>query len=905
MKYLFKYNMFGCLLFLLLLMAGNQTAFAQKAAVQGKVVDNATKAPVEYATVALVNAVDTSLIAYTLTDKKGAFSLSSLPAERECKLIISCVGYTPVRTILNFKKGELKDFGIIPIAGLLLNEVVIEGERSPVIVKKDTIEFNAEAFKTRPNAVVEELLRKLPGVQVNMDGSIMVNGKAISRLLVNDKRFFGDDYKMATKNLDADLIAKIQVYDDRETDPNHTIPETDLKKIINLKLKGQVRKSTIGKFFVGGGTRGRFEAGGLLSTFRDTLQISVIGVANNLNSTGFSGSDLYTMGGYNRLDQNTITSYRGKAGIDKVGTIGVNINNDYGKELKLNLMYAYDRSELTNNNTSFSEQDLETTRLSTYAAANSTQVSNSHKLSGNILWQSKSGGSLRYIPFLSMATVANDNLSTANSFNSQRPRLSDYTYSSNARNRNNRFSHEFHYNKPNKKGRLYINQALTLNKNNTDTYSDNSVVSYTSDLNTEVLNRFADQNKVDRYGHLTVSYTRIFTNKLSVDFRAGSVFSRVKHALSTFDKNMQSGGYDLLLVDQSNEQARTVWVHAFRPMAMYRLSDNSSLMAELNGQYQQGDNRFGGAVADIHKHYFNVLPIVSFYSRNFSVSYREDFQQPEIAQMQPVVRELSQLYRTVGNPDLKPEKTHTLNAGFYNYIAAKQINMNANANVSLTDNGVIQTNRIDETGATMISYVNRSGNLSAGSNLAFDKQFKKQQDFQASLNTQLSFNLNRTAIILNADEGIQNRYIFNAVQGFTVNYKELLTLGTEYRLSRTVTRYRKVDYKTIDNYTHIAGVKGSLRWPKNVIVDASYNYNYNPQVPQGFKKSANILNLSVAMMMQKNNRGQLKLSVYDLFDQNVAINRIATVNSVVTSDQLILKRYGLLTYQYKLNNVKK
>ena len=154
---------------------------------------------------------------------------------------------------------------------------------------------------------------------------------------------------------------------------------------------------------------------------------------------------------------------------------------------------------------------------------------------------------------------------------------------------------------------------------------------------------------------------------------------------------------------------------------------------------------------------------------------------------------------------------------------------------------------------------------------------------------------------MNADEGIQNRHLFSLVQAFTLNYKDLLTLGTEYRLSRSVTRYRQVDYRTIDNYTHMAGVKGSLRWPKNVILDANYNYNYNPQVPEGFKKDAHILNLSVALLMQKNDRGQLKLSVYDLFNQNVAINRIATVNSVVTSDQLILKRYALLTYQYKLN----
>jgi hypothetical protein len=122
--------------------------------------------------------------------------------------------------------------------------------------------------------VVEDLLRLLPGVQVNYDGTIFINGKEVSKLLIDGKRFFGTDPKVATRNLDADMLDKIQVYDDREEDPDHKLSDMEVGKIINLKMKSKIKKSTMGKVYAGIGTRGRHEAGGILSNFRDTLQVS-------------------------------------------------------------------------------------------------------------------------------------------------------------------------------------------------------------------------------------------------------------------------------------------------------------------------------------------------------------------------------------------------------------------------------------------------------------------------------------------------------------------------------------------------------------------------------------------------------------------------------------------------------
>ncbi|MDB5114597.1 MAG: hypothetical protein JWQ79_89 [Mucilaginibacter sp.] len=237
-----------------------------KGIIKGKIIDSATNTPVEFVTVAVLTVKDTTslLLSYTITDKAGVFTLHNLPLGTPLKIFISNVAYRPYRKFITLNKAETIDLHDILLSTNQLNEVVVKGERPPIVINKDTIEFNAEAFKTRPNAVVEDLLKKLPGVEVDMDGKIVVNGKEVDKILVDGHEFFNSDYRIATKNLDVDLIDKVQVYDDRENDPDHIIPESKVGKIINLKFKKALRKSMFGKIYAGAGTEDRYTAGGLL-----------------------------------------------------------------------------------------------------------------------------------------------------------------------------------------------------------------------------------------------------------------------------------------------------------------------------------------------------------------------------------------------------------------------------------------------------------------------------------------------------------------------------------------------------------------------------------------------------------------------------------------------------------------
>lgn len=226
--------------FFLLLFFLIQNLSAQTLSINGIVVDSATKKGLNLATIAVYDAKDTSIIKYRLSDTKGAFKVPSLPEGILLRLLITVAGYEPYRKefILTSAIPSI-DFGIVALktSEKQLDEVVVFSEIPPVLFKKDTIEFNAASFKTLPTALVEDLLKKLPGVEVGDDGSIQVQGRPVTRILVDGKQFFGGNYKMATRNLPANLIDKVQVADDTEQYEFENVRrEGPLNKVIKFNI---------------------------------------------------------------------------------------------------------------------------------------------------------------------------------------------------------------------------------------------------------------------------------------------------------------------------------------------------------------------------------------------------------------------------------------------------------------------------------------------------------------------------------------------------------------------------------------------------------------------------------------------------------------------------------------------
>ena len=288
-------------------------SYAQSGNISGKITDSSGKRVLPLTTVTIFKAKDTTIITYRLSNDAGEFKIPGLPFDVPLRLMATYSGFEAFRKDFTLTAAQpTVNFGSVKLTGTSkqLDEVIVIAERPPVVIKKDTIEFNASAFKTLPTALLEDLLKKLPGIQVDENGNITVNGQTVNRILVDGKRFFGDDPKMATRNLPSNMVDKVQVMDDKdEIALNNDGDMSKIGKVINLTLKKAIKKAIFGKLYGGAGTNERYEIGGIINTFRDTLQMSILGFSNNINRSGFSIQDVTQLGGFNRSGFNSMSMF--------------------------------------------------------------------------------------------------------------------------------------------------------------------------------------------------------------------------------------------------------------------------------------------------------------------------------------------------------------------------------------------------------------------------------------------------------------------------------------------------------------------------------------------------------------------------------------------------------------------
>ncbi|RKR82545.1 outer membrane receptor protein involved in Fe transport [Mucilaginibacter gracilis] len=897
------------------------SAYAQnRAIVKGTVLDSVTRQPLELATVAVLDAKDTTaaLILYMVSDKKGAFLMHNLPTGTPVKILISFVSYRPFRKTITLKKGETLDLGGIMMSPKLLNEVSITGERPPIMVKKDTIEFAAEAFKTRPNAVVEELLKKLPGIEVDNYGNIVFQGKKVNKVLVDGREFFASDIRIATKNLDAELIDKVQVYDDRENDPNHLIEDARVEKIINLKFKKKLRKSTFGKVYAGGGTEGRYESGGLFNIFRDTLQISLLGLSNNLSNTGFDFNDLYTSGGLNRGGDAISRGGGGMgfgragiSGIQKTTSGGVNINTDYGKKFKLNIAYYHSHDNNDYNGKNTRDQLTQDTDFTTSTTTNRFRIDDKHNLSITVKAQPNTATQISYTPFFTYYSNQTGSKATTNSYSNFFPQVNQSVSSSNGSGNNMQFQQSFNYNHQLKTegASITIDHNFSVNPDRSNNYDKSALTSYLSSFPSYSLDRYSNNLNNNISANLAVSYRYPLTKKLTADVNVGTDYNKGINRVSTYDFNPATGLYDLFLLNTSSDLTRNLWKEHVSPGITYALRQHMSLVMGVAAQWQQINNQFNRNIADLDQNYFDLLPNARFsfgtYTKgNYSVSYTRTVGQVNIGDLIPYSVIFSPLFTVTGNPNLNRSHNNNFGISFNTYRQQSQTSYSINGNLSIEEDGVYRRRTLDAAGAETSTPINQNGRYSSNIYAFISKRFKKSNDWQLSLSTNVGLNQSHNFFEINHQDGYQNNYGVNFSQHLSLNGKDIITLDPSYGLNQSISSYTGVQYNNIHTTTFNFDTPYTIYWPKRTNISGTYTYTYNPLVPAGYQKSSNLLNVSIAREFLKKDRAEIKLACYDILNQAINSTRFVNENIINDTQSQIINRYFLLTLRWKFNTAK-
>ncbi len=894
-------------------------AQAQKASISGQLLDSVKgKNPIAYATVSLFEENDSTLLTFKLSDSKGTFKFSNLKTAKQYRLVVNAWQYQTFRENITITaEASQIDLGNIYLSSAInqLQEVVIKAERPPIIVRKDTIEFNAESFKTLPSAVAEDLLRKLPGVSMNANGEIKVNGKSVSKILVDGKEFFGGDQKIATKNLPANIIDKVQVSDDQEAkrrDPD--ILAANTPQIINLKLKKAIKKGAFGKVYAGTGLNELYESGGIINLFRDTTQISLLAYSNNVNKTGFSVNDIMRIGGMDRSGINMMMvnddggfalngiSFGGAMQGGKQNSIGagMNFNTLTKKGTQLNLSYFLGHGINHKEQYTDSRQAYGTDLL--FGNSNTTSYTNSYSHNINAKLESKpdSLSTFTLRPVLSLGIDRSNMLRQEQNSNASNV-LNNSHNQSRQKGQNLNYQIESNYWKDFKKKGRNLNLGLSLYQkhNENDLFTNNQSLFYLPP-STRLLDQWRNQNLKSFGINLNTNYKEPISKQIALRVAVNANYLDNENALVTFNKNPLNQAYDLPVSNLSetatqtglktNNQLGLEWKAlknlTFRPAVVFNTIN-------LNNKYKNNPN--------LRQNYSFVAPKLNIQYKELNIDYSPSFNEPEVQYLQPVADNSNPMAVFVGNPNLRPSRSHRVYLNYYKYNTKNNLSVNSNIGGSIQNDGIVISRTIAADGSQSSNPINANGIWEFYAGAWLEKSIKKSDKIQININTGFWSNYNKGITLVNTQRSRSENFNIGPDIGFNLNLNDVLELRQSFALNINRSSYNDAYFTDIKYQTYENNSEIIIRWPKKVVWETNFRFINNNQ-NLAYNNDIKLWNAAVTLLFMKNDRLQLKCSINDILNTGYRRDLSIIENTFVDSRTSNLGKHGLFTLTYNIQN---
>lgn len=890
-------------------------AQTRQSQIKGRLTDQSSKEALPNAAVALLRLKDSSVLTNVVSDAKGAFSIKS-PQPGNYLLVATYMGYQQlIRNITIRDTTGLVELGTLALKrrGLDLEEVEIVKIVPPIVIKEDTIEFNAGSFKTRENAMVEELLKKLPGVQVDKEGKITANGETVKKVLVDGKPFFGNDPKMATRNLPAEIIDKIQLIDQKSEQAQFTgISDGETEKTINLTVKPDRRKGVFGRASAGYGTDDRFSANLSFNRFRQTQQLSIMGGGNNVNNTGFTFSDGFGFGGGGGgkgLGNSGGINNQNNNGLMRNWNGGINYSDEFSKNLRVSGNYFM--SDVQRKNETMSQRtNKPKPDSSSYVDNNSSSVSNNrnHNANMRIEYDIDSFHSLIVTPNFSYSSGDNFSQSRNTTLNNDRDTVNsgqnyNWSYAKSPNfNGNALFRKKF-----DKKGRTFSTN-LTFGYNS----SDRESINQSQTMYDVKGNRFIDtidqkvlQSNSSRNLGVRMSYTEPLGNDRFLEVNYGYTNNYSSTDRKTYDKDKISELYDKLDDSLTNAFNNTYSNHQTGlSVKTQRLKYNYTVGVNL--QFNNLNSKNITKDSTIKQSTINFAPLAHFnynFSRNkrLRLFYRGQTQQPTLEQLQPVPDNSNPLYIRLGNPDLKPSFSNNLNISYNNFDPVTMRSFFASAGGSMILNQIVNATYLSDDGKQTSQPVNVNGSYNMNAYVVNGFALSKEQDRQASMNTNTSLTYNRGVSFVNNQKNFTGNLNLMQSVNFIYAYKELFDFTVGGNVNYTSARF-SIDKTSNYNYFNYGfNLDVNVNLPLGFIIGADADYTANTGRGEGYNVQYTMLNGFIAKSMFKKKQGQLKLQAFDLLNQNVSVSRTVADNYVEDSQTMVLQQYFMVSFTYFLN----
>lgn len=890
-------------------------SFSQEMIVEGTVYDTTGTKPLKNAVAVAIRVKDSLMLGFARTDSEGNFKLKNFPLDT-FSLIISHPSFDD-KTYYIF--GHEDNFEILiskitmPSKAQELDEVIIYANKNPIYYNGDTLVYVADSFHVAEHAVVEDLLKKLPGLEIDKDGKIKSQGKAIDQVLVDGDEFFGSDPTIATKNLGASGVKTVQVYEKKQ---ENAADGEETLQILDLRLKDEAKKGYFGR--VSGATDFTqfYEGELLLNNFNKTQKISVFVLAANTPKSEFGYGDMNKFGLENEggrtvfSDDGDITYYNNgsQAGVPQTLKAGIYFSDKFGKKKRTEIGFNYSYYNSRNNALSQSRSQYFIQDSSYFSDDSTRYISENETHNINVRFKSKldSLTTLEIRPSLQINQGIQNNLDYSTWRNSE----NEFSRSNNVTNTNDAkeiaFNNQLRFNRDFMKPRrqLSINYDLSMaeNKSNGLLNSTNTFVDTTQP------NIGIDQEKINNRSTIDNSVRMSYFEPIGKKFKIQAEYTldlgNSDQIKETRDFNSLTGRYDLVNAVFSNTFDNVRTQHRAGGQLWYE-TKKITMHGGLRIRNINIDNKNRVTDTLIHQNFTNYLPTFTFRfnptrSTRLSFNYNTNSRQPSISDLLPVPDNTNPNRIRTGNPNLRPDYSHqvSLNFNTWNALSGRYIYAGAWGNV--TQNAFGDSTAINSIGQQTSKRVNvkDASNVSfwLGSGIPLLSR-------KITISPRLSAGLSEYTSYLNSQENIATNLSLSP--SLEIRYEtDSLELEISYELNYNQPKNTLSTFSTQAYTTQSYYFGATWRLKHGFKIRANTSYTLNGQRAVGYNVNFFIVNAELSKTFLKTRNLELSLLANDILNQNISNSRDINQNVVTDNNTKIISRYFLLKLTYRFNNNK-
>ncbi|WEK35957.1 MAG: TonB-dependent receptor [Candidatus Pseudobacter hemicellulosilyticus] len=938
-------------LILLLILSSAMAQNKPSGSIQGKVVDSTNNQPLTGATVTIMTLDDSTTVGFAIADKLGGFEIKNIPGGTFI-FGITFTGYSEVIRHLSItaSKPELRldTIKMKPDTSMLASVIVTV---PPITIKKDTVEFRASAFKTKPNATLEDLLKKLPGMEVDKDGNITSQGEDIPKIYVDGKEFFGTDPKIATKNLTAEMIEAVQVFDDMSDQAKFTrIDDGSRQRTINIKLKKDRRKGVFGRATVGAGTEDLYAGSLSANMFNNQQRMSVVASANNINRLGFTANDLIgNMGGMGGFSGGGFSGGGGGGGRGGGGggrgggggggnrafNSGGNAGNgntrswsvgaNYQDEWSPKLLFAGSYFISGNNNESrsnsyrqnfFANDSTSQVNSESYTKNNSTN----HRMQFRLEYLIDSMNSLLITPNFNLQQ--SESVSTDSSITQALSPKFNYKAISRSSLRNNErdggsfsnnllFRHRFR-----QPGRTFtIGWNTSLNDSEGEGYNQSPYFFLSPDGDTSNFINQRQRNKQLTHNFnntISTSITEMIDSNKILEFNYAYTINKSTSDRDVFNYRDESQQYDSVVKNQTNYFENLNIFH--RAGTNFRVRQEKYDW-QIGGsvQFSSLENMSHRAIFDkdstMRQRFADFFPNASFNynigtQKSIRFNYRGQTRAPSITQLQDVRDESNILNIREGNPNLKQEFTNNLRLSYNTFNMTNFLTLNMDLTGNMVSNKIV--NSSDTLGKGV--QLSRPENLNGAWDLAFSgtigiPMIKVTTGRRSPMNLNLSTTVRyaRDVNKLNKQVNYTNTRTIGQRFRFDYNIPDKLDVAARANFNYNDARYSLRSDTSNRYFNHSYALEFNYVLFNRLMLDTDFDYFINTGRSAGYNQSMPLWNASLSWLLFPKKNGELKFMVVDILNQNRNINRNIGETYIEDTHTEALQRFYMVSFMYSLN----